>query len=169
MTTEEDFDELYSGTRAGLLGFFLRRVDEPADAADLLSEVFLVAWRRRDDLPDEAHLWLFGVARKVLAAHRRSRHAQMELANRLRAQVVQQYTPGEGDVYVRQVLSRLPARDREVMELAVYEQLTPTEIATVLGRSSGAVRVRMHRARLRLQKSLEDDDSEGHPVLAAST
>lgn len=169
MTTEQTFNELYDSTRAGLLSFVLRRVDEPADAADLLSEVYLVAWRRREDVRDDAHLWLFGVARKVLAAHRRRRHAQLDLANRLRAQVVEQYAPGEGDVYVRQVMARLPAGDREVMELAVYEQLTPTEIAIVLGRKPGTVRVRMHRARLRLQQALEDDESEGHSVLASST
>jgi RNA polymerase sigma-70 factor (ECF subfamily) len=156
-TVSDSFDELYEGTRSSLLAYFLRRVDEPADAADLLSEVFLVAWRRRDELPEQAHLWLYGVARKVLAAHRRGRRVQYELATRLRAQVVQQYAMAEGDVYVRQVLSRLSARDRELMELVVYEQLTPVEIAVVLGQRAGTVRVRLHRARERLRGALADD------------
>lgn len=166
MTTEQEFDALYGSTHAALLGYFLRRVEEPADAADLLSEVFLVAWRRRSDLPDDAHLWLFGVARKVLAAHRRRGHAQRDLANRLRNAVVEQYAPEEGDLYVRQVLDRLPTRDRDVMELAVYERLTPTEIASVLGDRPGTIRVRMHRARQRLQKEL-GEDPEGHLAFAA--
>lgn len=167
MTTEEAFDALYGSTRAAVLGFFLRRVEEPADAADLLSEVYLVAWRRRDDLPEEARLWLFGVARKVLAAHRRRGHAQMELAERLRAAVIEQYVADDGAIYVRQVLAQLPPRERELMELAVYEQLTPTEIGIVLGVRPGTVRVRLHRARQRLQKSLGEDPA-GYLTFAAT-
>ena len=155
-----DFEDLYVSTRQSLLAFLLRRVDQPADAADLLSEVYLVAWRRRADPPEEPVLWLYGVARKVLCASRRRQAVSAELAVRLRAQVVEQYAPDEGDIYVRQILAQLQARDRELMELAIYEQLTPGEIATVLRRRPGTVRVQMHRARTRLQALVTSGDGQ---------
>jgi RNA polymerase sigma-70 factor (ECF subfamily) len=151
------FEQLYADTRRDLLAFLLRRVEQPADAADLLSEVYLVAWRRRGDPPEQATLWLYGVAKKVLAAHRRRNATDARLSERLRTSLVEQHVLQEGDLYVRQVLGRLNRRDREVMELAVYEQLTPDEIAQVVGRRAGTVRVQMHRARARLQQLLSSD------------
>ena len=152
------FERLYAETSRDLLAFLVRRVEEPADAADLLSEVYLVAWRRRGDPPDDARLWLYGVAKNVLAAHRRREAGAARLADRLRSRLVEQHVVQDGDVYVRQVLGMLNGRDRELIELAVYEQLTPDEIATVVGRRPGTVRVQMHRARVRLQELLSADE-----------
>jgi RNA polymerase sigma-70 factor (ECF subfamily) len=151
------FEELYADTSGDLLAFLLRRVEQPADAADLLSEVYLVAWRRRGNPPEQATLWLYGVAKNVLAAHRRRRASDARLSERLGARLVEQHVPQEGDLYVRQVLARLNRRDRELMELAVYEQLTPDEIARVVGRRAGTVRVQMHRARTKLEQLLWAD------------
>jgi hypothetical protein len=49
-----------------ILGYALRRTTSPDDAADILAETFLTAWRRLDELPsgEEAGLWLYGVARR---------------------------------------------------------------------------------------------------------
>ena len=69
----QQFEDLYRRTSASLLAYLLRRTASPQDAADLLAEVYLIAWRRRHSLPraEEQRLWLFGVARNVLASHRR--------------------------------------------------------------------------------------------------
>jgi RNA polymerase sigma-70 factor (ECF subfamily) len=166
VSDEAAFEQLYRSSRNALLGYFLRRVEDPADAADLLSEVFVVAWRRRADSQADPRLWLFGVARNVLAAHRRGRHVQASLAQRLREQVATQCEPSRGDLHVREVLAKLPARDREVIELMVYEGLTPTEIAAVLGKSAGTVRVRLHRARQRLQPMVAASDDDPRPVIS---
>jgi RNA polymerase sigma factor (sigma-70 family) len=155
VTDDRSFEDLFRSTSGALLHYFLRRVDEPADAADLLSEVFVVAWRHREQSHDDPRLWLFGVARKVLSAHRRRNRTQTALAERLRQQVVEQYAPSQDDLHVRDVLRHLSPSDRELMELMVYDQLTPTEIACVLGKSPGSVRVRIHRARQRLQTQVE--------------
>ena len=65
------FEQLFSDTRGDVLAYLIRRV-APADAADLLAEVYLVAWRRQADLPaGRERLWLFGAARRLLAQHRR--------------------------------------------------------------------------------------------------
>ena len=62
---------MYHGQRGGSVDYFGRRnAMVPADAADLLSETFVVAWRRGDPTPvesEQARMWLFGVARRVRA------------------------------------------------------------------------------------------------------
>src|SRR4029453_6989545 len=57
------------------LGYARRRVDRPEDAADVVADTMLVAWRRLDEVPSgrETRPWLFGVARRVLANGRRGR------------------------------------------------------------------------------------------------
>jgi RNA polymerase sigma-70 factor (ECF subfamily) len=155
----EDFENLYRTTRGEILSFLLRRVSQPADAADLLSEVYMVAWRRRQGLPEDPRLWLYGVARTVLKAHHRQGKARGGLAERLRTQIEEQYVVDDGYLYVKQVLDQLPSRDRELMELAVFEQLSPAEIAVVLRRRSGTVRVQLHRARERLRAIITADEA----------
>jgi RNA polymerase sigma-70 factor (ECF subfamily) len=159
VTDDAAFEELYNATNDDLLRYFLRRVQQPADAADLLADVFVVAWRHREQAHDDARLWLFGVARKVLAGYRRGKHAQNALADRLRQQVVEQYEPSLDDLHVRELLARLSRSDRELIELVLYDQLTAAELATVLDKNPGTVRVRLHRARQRLQAHVAADDA----------
>ena len=49
---EEQFRRVYEGTFEPLLAYALRRVDQPADAADVIAETFLIAWRRGRQMPD---------------------------------------------------------------------------------------------------------------------
>src|SRR6478672_7119633 len=76
-TREARFEELFARTRSALMGYAVRRVGDPADAADVVAETYLVAWRRLDEVPpgEETRLWLFGVARRVLANHQRGNGA----------------------------------------------------------------------------------------------
>ena len=69
----ERFEEVFGAHRDAVLGYLRRRTDSGHDAADLLADTFLVAWRRLDDLPpgNQTRPWLYGVARRVLANHRR--------------------------------------------------------------------------------------------------
>lgn len=162
------FERLYSEHRRDLLAYFLRRAD-PADAADLLADTFLVAWRRIDAVPhgDPARLWLFGVARNTLRNHRRAARTDDVLAAALQdalASVPQPALDNALALSVGAALDRLNPPDREVMMLAVYEELTPAEISQVTGRSAASVRVRLHRARRRLAEQL-DDSGPVLPVL----
>jgi hypothetical protein len=67
---ENRFAELYRDHGRFVLAYALRRA-VPEDAADVVAETFLVAWRRLDDVPGDgrARLWLYGVAHRVLADH----------------------------------------------------------------------------------------------------
>lgn len=154
----EAFDAIYRAHYDDLLRYALRRTCEPADAADVVAEVMTIAWRRRADLPPSAQcrLWLFGVARNVLANQRRGELRRSHLARRLRQELdTSVETSRTGDSPVLDALATLSARDQEVLALTAWEGLRPEEIAVVLDCSPVAARVRLHRARHRLRNVLE--------------
>jgi RNA polymerase sigma factor (sigma-70 family) len=153
------FEELYAAHQVPLLGYALRRTDTTDDAADVLAETFLTAWRRLDDVPpgDQARLWLYGTARRVLANHRRGERRRLALADRLKAELAVSYRqpdfPG-GVAEIAAAFRRLLVADQELLALAGWEGLGADEIATVLGCSRNAARIRLHRARRRLAAEL---------------
>lgn len=151
------FTDLFDRTHAALLAYAVRRVAAPADAADVVAETFLVAWRRLDDVPagDAARPWLFGVARKVLANHYRGERRRLALADRLREQVVEVVPAHEPtDPVLLRAMDALAPDDRELLRLVAWEELARDEIALVLGVPRATVRVRLHRARRRLMAQL---------------
>jgi len=166
MTPEPDvesFQRLYSAYVDPVLGFALRRVATPADAADVVAETFLVAWRRRAEVPpgEAARLWLYGVARRVLANQRRGELRRSALGSRLRAELpVVVLDPASGVAErtdAARALARLGAVDREVVELTAWEGLDSREVAEVLGITPVAARARLSRARRRLRALLGHD------------
>ena len=157
------FEQLFRDTRNDLLAYIVRRSQSAEDAADVLAETYLVAWRRVEAIPtgERARLWLFGVARNLLlkgASRRRSRHALVErLAGELRgAQPPKASVNDHRSAALAAALASLPERDREIMLLTAWEGLTPKQIAAVMGTSVNIVRVRLHRARTRLKRDLSD-------------
>ncbi|MCP2266909.1 RNA polymerase sigma factor [Promicromonospora thailandica] len=169
---EARFTALFESTHRALLAYAVRRVAEPEDAADVVAESFLVAWRRIDDVPAgaDARPWMFGVARRVLANARRGDRRRLALADRLRAELaVAVETPPEPDRDVERALARLSDDDQELLRLVAWEELGREEIAVALGVSRTAVRVRLHRARRRLAEALAalavpDDDVAAVPA-----
>jgi RNA polymerase sigma-70 factor (ECF subfamily) len=145
-----DFEDLYRSHAPSILGYLRRRAN-PDDAADLLAETFLTAWRRRSDLPgaEQRRAWLFGTARRVLLAH--YRHPAPTPVDSI--ELPQPSVPALGEAsadLVRTVLAELSEPDRELLTLTVWEHLSVAEAGQVLGLTSGAARVRLHRIRQRL-------------------
>lgn len=167
MTSQEHerrFRALYGENFDALLAYAVRRAAQPQDAADIVADTFLVAWRRVGELPpgDEARLWLYGVARKVLFNQRRGHQRRDRLGLRLRHELTQASTEDAAAdaterIVVRAALARLGELDREVLTLTVWEELEPREIAQVLGVSAQTVRTRLSRARARLREQLGND------------
>jgi RNA polymerase sigma-70 factor, ECF subfamily len=156
------FERLFRETREDLLAYALRRSPNPEDAADVVAETYLIAWRRLERVPrgDRARLWLFAVARNLLRKGRARRHGRDRLVERLarelRASGFGAPSPADERLAaVRKALDGLPPRDREVLTLTAWEGFTPQEIAAVTGMSANVVRVRLHRARKRLKKQLD--------------
>jgi RNA polymerase sigma-70 factor (ECF subfamily) len=160
---EVRFSDLYRRNARELLGYALRRSSDPDDAADVVAETFLVAWRRLGDVPagDEARLWLYGTARRVLANQERGGRRRDRLTERLRDSLRRQLPPREpGDrSALLEALAELSEADRELLMLIGWEELAPAEAARALGISPLAARTRLHRARRRLRARLAEQRS----------
>lgn len=155
----ERVHELVAGD---LLDYFARRVDTVDDAAELLADTLLVAWRRIDRLPDDderCRMWMFVTARGVLANWRRGRRRRIALANSLREALQVAYTgrpPGDDShLYdVRSAVRALPEAQRELVVLVHWDGFSVVDAATVLGIRESTARGRYQRAVTALRRQL---------------
>jgi RNA polymerase sigma factor (sigma-70 family) len=155
------FRTVYDTNYHRVLGYLLRRTASREDAEDLLAETFLAAWRRLEEVPlADARPWLYSVARNMLANHLRGERRRGRIAGRLAATASSPLQAhAEGDVaWVAVAFARLREEDRELLALAAWEELDPGEIATVLGCSRNAARIRLHRARRRWTREVQDTE-----------
>lgn len=146
-----EFETLYRANAANILGY-LRRRGAGDDAQDLLSETFLVAWRRREALPapDLQRAWLFSTARRLRLAHQRQHQPAPGLIDAAAAPSRGTHTDTTAADAVHAALAKLNETDRELLTLTIWEGLTPSEAAAAIGLTAPAARVRLHRARRRL-------------------
>ncbi|MEV4415367.1 sigma-70 family RNA polymerase sigma factor [Catellatospora sp. NPDC049609] len=153
---ESWFTAVYQLHHPDVVRYGLRRLADPDAAGELAQEVFVVAWRRREEVPEPSLPWLYGVARRLLANHRRagrSRPAPLPLLDTDPLPV-----PGADAVIglldLRAALAGLTEPDQEVLRLVGWEGLSLAELATALGCSRGTAAVRLYRARRRLTAAL---------------
>jgi RNA polymerase sigma-70 factor (ECF subfamily) len=156
MDRESRFEALYAENYERVLGYVLRRVPA-ALAADVVADVFLVAWRRLERVPDEPLPWLLGVARKTLANERRGGRRRSALVSALETDrgAARETPAGDQLREVAAAVARLAETDRELLRLIAWDGLTTREAAAALGISHAACRVRLHRARRRIARELE--------------
>ena len=148
---QQRFREAYDEHVRAVAAFALRRVPAAADAEDIVSETFLVAWRRFGEAPADLRPWLFGVARMVLRHHYRATSRRDALSARL-AEALSGLGPGAADHgWLADALPQLSEADRDLLTLTAWEGLSHAEAGKVLGCSAAAVAVRLHRARRRLE------------------
>jgi RNA polymerase sigma-70 factor, ECF subfamily len=146
-----------------LLDYFVRRVDHIEDAADLLSDTLMIVWRRSRQLPDDptkARMWLYGVARNVLATHRRGAARRNALASRLRDDLAQRPASVTDDAdrdAVRSAIGKLNRTDQEIVGLVYWEGFSLEEVAKISSLRPATVRSRLARARAKLRDLLEKE------------
>lgn len=173
------FEALFASQWKPILGFAARRCETPSDAADVAAETFTVAWRRIADVPagDEARLWLYGVARQVLANHRRGERRKDRLGAALQeawtevsaADPAHLFAIGEDARRVRSALHLLPQLDADLLTMTAWEGLSSAQAGAVLRMSAVATRARLSRARRRLRHILADTPHDaGHRTSAPS-
>lgn len=152
------FDQLWRAHHQPVARFVARRLPAHDDGADVVSEVFLTAWRRLDELPsDPAHAlpWLYGVARKSVANRlrgaRRSTALQARLASELEPPESHGAESAADSGGLVCAFNELSVADREAIALVTWEGLPPRQAAAVVGVSAARFRVRLHRAKQRLR------------------
>lgn len=155
-TNEERVAQLVKDHAGSLLDYFVRRVPDREDAADLLGETLVVVWRKARSVPTdpvEARMWMFGVARRVLSQGWRSRARRRALTDKL-AQHLAELAPAEEQDHaadVRAAISELHAVDQEIVRLVYWDGFTLAEAAHLLGMNAATVRSRHARAKTLLQ------------------
>lgn len=175
----ERFRVLYLGTRHQVLAYALRRAHSVEDAAEVAAETFAVAWRRLDHIPEGpgALPWLYVTARNSLANQARRARRRSNLVGKIGSVLVDEETivapPDEAAIVAVAALRSLGDEERRILMLAAWEGLGSSEIGRVLGCSKNAARVRLHRARKRLQEQIaglsRDGQSEKRPATAGHT
>lgn len=158
--SQADLREALSATSSDLLAYFERRLRCREDAADLLAETLLQAWRRKDALPDESErqrMWLFTIAANVLANHHRSIRRRTSLADRLRDRMSAEVIPDAAEQHaVRDAVLRLHHAHRELVMLVHWDGFTLVEAAEVLGLNPSTARGRYAAARAALKDALAE-------------
>jgi RNA polymerase sigma factor (sigma-70 family) len=163
------FEALFRAHHGAVLRFVLRRTDS-AGADDAVAEVFAIAWRRLDAVPEDAPLpWLYAVAGKVLANQRRA--AARAARKTRRAAAERPARPGrdpaeqlaERDLVLR-AFSTLSEADREALRLVAWEGLPLADAARAAGIARPAFAKRVHRARRRLAARIEELETPELPL-----
>ncbi len=162
------FDELYQLHAPRLYGL-ARRLVGPADADDVLQEIFLTVYRKLSLYRGESALstWLFRLGTNVCLDHLRSRATR---TGRMNDTLDDEYEDGSGAGPILGVIARLdleraldtlPARARAVFVLHDVEGLEHRDVAGLLGITEGTSKSQLHKARMRLRQQLRPTTHEG--------
>lgn len=140
-----------------LLSYLGRRVGIE-DAPDLLGETFAIAWRRENDVPTEpeqARMWLFGVARGALQNYRRGERRRWALAERVRNHSSPDLAPAADEhLEVRDAILRLEPDLSELVQLVHWDGMSLSEAAQIAGIPASTARSRYQRAKEQLRTAL---------------
>ena len=165
MESVPSFEALHEDFRPRVLAY-LRRFVDPAEAEDLTQEVFFKVYQGLAGFREEARLstWVFQIAthaaldRLKSAGHRASAQAvPLEGRADILPGAVQAPSPIQDDMCrcIRDMVDELPVPYRMVLVLADLKELRMREIAGILGLTSGAAKIRLHRARKMLRERME--------------
>jgi RNA polymerase sigma factor (sigma-70 family) len=162
---EDWFTSIYAAHYGHIVNYGRRRLADVDAATELAQEVFVVAWRRRAQVPAHSLPWLYGVARRLLANRWRAGRAAPAASPSPNLELLADHRPTDPDAAVgladvRDALARLSELDQEILRLIGWEELTVSEAARVLGCTPTTAAVRLHRARRRLTEAM----ATGTPV-----
>ncbi len=172
MNKERAFESLYRANYGYIYRYCYRRTGNVSDAEDISVEVFVLAWRRFDQIAGYMSplAWLYSVAYRTIANHRRGRQRFQRLLDRKRNDAEASNTVGDHAEWIacdldakadaQRFMSTLDDMDKEILRLMAWEQLSAAEIAEVIGIKEGSVRSRLFRLRrsLRLNGEQEGPD-----------
>jgi len=164
-TRAESQAALIRDAAPALLAYFLRRIDTPTDAADLVGECIAAAWgsvKRMPDDPEEARMWLFGVARNTLRHHYRASRRRDALVVRLSETLAADELAAadragvfDDEAQVRAAIGALPDDLAELVRLVYWDGFSIEQAASHLGVPTSTLRGRHARAKRALRDALD--------------
>lgn len=127
------------------------------DVEDLASKIFEIAWQKRQSCPEGKELpWLYKIAGFVVSNHRRKVTAISLALFDTDATAPSAEDLVIADLSIKRAWSALSAKDRSILALAAFEQLTVPDIALALGITPNATSIKLHRARKNFETALKD-------------
>ncbi len=159
INAERWFVNLWEAYAGAIYAFAARRISQSC-VEDVVADTFLVAWRRRDDVPDKALPWLYGVAGNVVRQSYRNDDRWRRLLERIGAETPSAVASSENELSLefRDALAVMDWEEREILLLVGWEGLTRREVADVLGTTPSAARMRLSRARRRFEEILKKQE-----------
>ena len=160
----ECFAEIFDRHADGVYRYAARRLGQQA-AADVMSEVFLAAFRNRrryDTGRDDARPWLYGIAINVISQYQRTQRRYTRVlaavpgvpaTDVVADEVLDRVTAAQLRPRIMRVLAELSERDRELVLLVAWAELSYEQAAQALGIPLGTVRSRLHRIRVKLRRA----------------
>jgi RNA polymerase sigma-70 factor (ECF subfamily) len=143
-----------------------RRIAAPHDAADIAQEAMIRAWRSLRDgtIPEHPIAWLRTIVHREAYRHRARNAVAISLDEH--GEVHDRAATGRLDLLplqidVRRAVRNLTPQDRKLLLLRYVEDLTQPAVALALGIPEGTAKVRLHRARGRLQGVLSEHEGGG--------
>lgn len=170
---------MYEQNRARVYAFAISKAGRQL-ADEILSEVFMIAWRKFDAVPDPPLPWLLAVTRNVAMSQFRVAVREQSVADEMRAWLpAGELTVGDiaedvaNRIAVLTALAELPEADRELLTLVAWHGLAAKSAARVIGCSKAAFFVRLHRARRRFELAVaaagaEHDQADARESAVAS-
>lgn len=160
----EAFGKLYDLHLDTVYRYVYYKVSDPAQAEDLTAQVFLKAWEampryRWREIPF-SH-WLMRLARNAVIDHYRTSRSHRELDEGMVSREPDpqgEYLRGEELQQLSSALRRLPEEQRMVLVLRFVEEMDYAQLAAIMGKSQGALRVIQHRALATLRRLMERED-----------
>ncbi len=149
-----DFESLYTRYSPDVHRFALYLCGNAADAEDIASETFVRAWTSGEDVrAATAKSYLFTIARNYYLEGLRHRKREAQMDEDMSDSAANPHADAESRIELGRVLAalqRMPEIDRTVLLLRVQEEMPYQTIADTVGLSLPAVKVKIHRARLKL-------------------
>lgn len=163
---------LYDRYRVILFGLVLRILPSRQEAEDVLQEVLLQVWKRASDFDEtrgRPFTWLVTVARSRAIDRLRSLGSRERVAQNAAREIIEETSDAVNDAIraeegrvVRDALLELPEEQRRVLELAYFEGLTQSEVASRLETPLGTVKTRMRSGMTKLRELLGDQFKKAH-------
>ena len=160
-----NFDQVYQDTFPILFKILSKMLGDSEVAEEICHEAFIKLYERGDGIPtgEEAKYWLIRVAKNLALNHEKRRGREKQAYHKALHEPMKpsesgesEYLKKESSLLVREALKKLPAKLREVLILKEYGDLSYREIASILKISEGNVKVRVYRARERLEDFFRD-------------
>jgi RNA polymerase sigma-70 factor (ECF subfamily) len=163
------FADLYDHYLPPIYRFIYMKVSHREEAEDLTHEIFLSAWQNLDRYRSRGFpfsSWLYQIARNRVIDFYRTKKKHLPIES------VDAELAGSNDVLeviadealsmklVREVINELSPDYQDVLLMKFMEELSHAEIAQIMGKSAGAVRLIQHRALQELRKRLKKDTNE---------